>query len=312
MTRRWPDQPGDTEVLDLFRNLKVWKKGDQRAPHKPLLVLMALARLQGGGERLWSFEDINPLLHELLVEFGPGDRKSVHPEYPFWYLRNDGVWEVPDAATLARRVAHRKRSKDIPKGVLLEMKAQAGFPPELDALLRTRPDLVNRIAALLLDAHFPRSVHEDILDAVAFPWVVEPRFRRARDPAFRERILRIYERRCAVCGYDGRMGRAELGLEAAHIKWHCHSGPDTEDNGLALCLFHHRALDRGALGIDQDHTLMVSQHAIGSVGLPDWLHRYAGRPLRTPVPGGARPHEDHISWHQREVFKSPARLATSP
>ncbi|HJN75297.1 MAG TPA: restriction endonuclease, partial [Myxococcota bacterium] len=87
---------------------------------------------------------------------------------------------------------------------------------------------------------------------------------------------------------------------------------DTEDNGLALCLFHHRALDRGALGIDQDHTLMVSQHAIGSVGLPDWLHRYAGRPLRTPVPGGARPHEDHISWHQREVFKSPARLATSP
>ncbi|HJN77839.1 MAG TPA: hypothetical protein QGF58_28240, partial [Myxococcota bacterium] len=125
MTRRWPDQPGDTEVLDLFRNLKVWKKGDQRAPHKPLLVLMALARLQGGGERLWSFEDINPLLHELLVEFGPGDRKSVHPEYPFWYLRNDGVWEVPDAATLARRVAHRKRSKDIPKGVLLEMKAQA-------------------------------------------------------------------------------------------------------------------------------------------------------------------------------------------
>ena len=37
-----------------------------------------------------------------------------------------------------------------------------------------------------------------------------------------------------------------LGIEAAHIKWHQAGGPDTEDNGLALCTLHHKRFDRGA------------------------------------------------------------------
>jgi putative restriction endonuclease len=31
-------------VLHLFDKLNVWKRDDQRAPHKPLLVLYALGR----------------------------------------------------------------------------------------------------------------------------------------------------------------------------------------------------------------------------------------------------------------------------
>jgi uncharacterized protein len=69
--------------------------------------------------------------------------------------------------------------------------------------------------------------------------------RRRRDPRFREEILRIYERRCAVCGYDGRLGTTDLAIEAAHIKWHAAGGPDAAENGLALCSFHHVALEPG-------------------------------------------------------------------
>src|SRR5258708_26302042 len=32
----------------LFRSVSVWKKGDERAPHKPLLILYALGKLLGG------------------------------------------------------------------------------------------------------------------------------------------------------------------------------------------------------------------------------------------------------------------------
>src|SRR5436309_3995253 len=35
-----------TSILDRFDDLSVWKQGDQRAPHKPLLVLYALGRWQ--------------------------------------------------------------------------------------------------------------------------------------------------------------------------------------------------------------------------------------------------------------------------
>ena len=33
-----------------FDDLSIWKQGDQRAPHKPLLVLYALGRWQSGAD----------------------------------------------------------------------------------------------------------------------------------------------------------------------------------------------------------------------------------------------------------------------
>ena len=32
-----------TQILDAFDRIRVWQQGDKRAPHKPLLVLLALA-----------------------------------------------------------------------------------------------------------------------------------------------------------------------------------------------------------------------------------------------------------------------------
>ncbi|MDR5659251.1 hypothetical protein RH915_07095 [Serpentinicella sp. ANB-PHB4] len=33
------------ELKNRIENLSIWKKGDQRAPHKPLLILYALGQL---------------------------------------------------------------------------------------------------------------------------------------------------------------------------------------------------------------------------------------------------------------------------
>lgn len=63
--------------------INVWKRGDQRAPHKPLLLLLALAKLSRGEPRLIPYVEIDPKLTELLREFGPV-RKAYHSEYPFW------------------------------------------------------------------------------------------------------------------------------------------------------------------------------------------------------------------------------------
>ena len=83
----------DTEaILNRFDALNIWKQGDQRAPHKPLLVLHALGRWQRGLAEV-SFREAEPDLRGLLREFGP-PRKSDHPEQPFWRLQNDGLWVV--------------------------------------------------------------------------------------------------------------------------------------------------------------------------------------------------------------------------
>src|SRR5438132_355676 len=80
------------DILRLFQALTTWGSGDQRAPHKPLLILYALGCWERGQVQI-PFTEVNVSLTELLKEFGP-PRKAHHPEYPFWRLQNDGVWKV--------------------------------------------------------------------------------------------------------------------------------------------------------------------------------------------------------------------------
>ena len=74
------------------------------------------------------------------------------------------------------------------------------------------PAYITRLGRDLLAAHFPSSLHEDICAAVG----LEPdsiiraklvsREQRAREADFRPRIIRAYEYRCAVTGWDLRVG----------------------------------------------------------------------------------------------------------
>ena len=103
--------------------------------------------------------------------------------------------------------------------------------------------LVEAAAELLLDGHFPESMHDAIRERVGLRRETaggaslvreEPEAddaavpRRPRDPDFRDAVLRAYERRCAVCDFDLRIADDLFGLEAAHIKWHAAGGPGAE------------------------------------------------------------------------------------
>ncbi len=82
----------DADILARVGSLNLWKRHGERAPHKPLLILLGLGRLQRGEQRLASFREIEPRLNELLQEFGTlSTRRSA--EYPFWRQQSDGLWE---------------------------------------------------------------------------------------------------------------------------------------------------------------------------------------------------------------------------
>ena len=296
------------DFLARIRRLNVWRAGGQRAPHKPLLLLLALGRLQRGADRLALFEEIEGPLTDLLRRFGP-PRKVEHPEYPFGRLRKDGLWEVPGDETLPQ-----SHSGDFHKGPLKRQHVQGGLPRALHELLLGDPDLVSSAAQLLLQGHFPESLHDDIRDAtgVQAEWMVRETAPLTRDPNFRTAVLRAYERRCAVCNYDLRLGDELLGLEAAHIKWHAAGGPDQVTNGLALCGFHHKAFDRGAWGLeplDAGFRILVSSDVHGQSSALQLLRDFHGAPLRPPLSGRDRPAAGHVQWHDREVFRAPPLMA---
>jgi putative restriction endonuclease len=290
------------EIKDRIANLNVWRSGDQRAPHKPLLLLYALGRCLRGEGRLIAYSDVEQDLKKLLQEFGP-PRRSHHPEYPFWRLQTDGLWELPDAQNLKSR----KSRSDITKTQLLENDVHGGLKEDVYRQLSSDPPLLAELVTRILNANFPASIHEDILQAVGIDLAdTAPRVQ-ARDPYFRDKILRAYEFQCAVCGFNVRLGDSLIALEAAHIKWHQAGGPDKEENGIALCTMHHKLFDRGAFTISGDMRMKVSDIANGTVGLNEWLLSFHGQEIRPPQRPSFYPESSFVQWHVREVFKGYAR-----
>ena len=79
--------------LEKVDQLTVWSQDGRRAPHKPLLLLLVLGRRSQRLPDEVSFAELEGKLTDLLVEFGPL-RQAYHPEYPFWRLQQNGIWEV--------------------------------------------------------------------------------------------------------------------------------------------------------------------------------------------------------------------------
>jgi putative restriction endonuclease len=284
-------------LLRQFRDLNVWRRGDERAPHKPLLVLYALGQLQAGVGRLIVFDQLEQPLARLLEDFGP-PRKSPHPELPFYHLQNDGVWEIDEQTPLTRR----KGSKNPLRTELRKWRVAGGFTNDIFDELKRRPEAVRELARELLAAHFPESLHQAILTAVGIDLEATIRSSR-RDSEFRRSVVAAWGHRCAFCGYAVQLDNTDLALEAAHIRWCQFGGPDTTDNGLACCSIHHQAFDRGAITVSDQLKILVSSRLHGAGKLDDLFLALHGLPLSVPSRKEAEPKRGFLEWHRTEVFR---------
>lgn len=293
--------------LERTAKLRQWTRGGTRAPHKPLLFLYALGRFQEDADGPLRYSAVEQDLQRLLTEYGPPHRTT--PAYPFHHLVSDGVWEV--------RTDRGPGSPGTGVRDLRETGAAGRLAPDLRTALRREPSLVGRIARLLLDLHFPPSLHSELCEAVGLE--LEPAqtpqlqaVGRQRDRRMRELVLTAYEYRCAFCGYDGRIGVVPVGLEAAHVRWWAFGGPDDVENGLCLCSLHHKLFDKGVLGVAEDHRVLVSQRFVGhSPAAREHVIALAGRPLIGPQPGVRPVAAAHRDWHTSQVFHGGPRPATA-
>jgi putative restriction endonuclease len=301
------------EVLQAFDGIRRAQVDGRYAPHKPLLLMLALARVQRGEARLTPFAQVEPKLKTLLTEFGPsnsGDRRHL----PFWHLATDrggDLWNLIGPPQLLNRPAGATPTL----GELRQEGVEAGFSPEIHHALASTPGLLQQVARRILESNFPETLHADIaaevgldLEAPASGQEAASAARRRRDPGFREKVLRAYEYRCCVCGFDLRIGHLPAGLEGAHIQWHTEGGPDVEANGLCLCALHHKLFDLGAFTVEPTRLRIVfSQHAIsGTRGLSGVLAHH-GQPLLPPQEASLAPAVQFLEWNRTNVFKNPAR-----
>ena len=286
------------QILQRFETLRQWGNGGQRAPHKPLLALYAIGKLLRGEDRLISYaDDIEKNLKNLLKEFGPR-RDHYNPQFPFWRLQNDELWEVSDADKIRQTDSGDAYITD-----LRNYNVSGGFHETIFEQLQNDSELTFDIIRSLLNAHFPASLHEEILQAINIELPLQAFDTRTRTSNFRTNILRAYEYKCAVCGFDVKLGTSPIALEASHIKWESHGGPSKTVNGLALCVMHHKLFDRGAFTLSKQLQILVSDDAHGTKGFQEWLMDFHGEKINFPQRQSYYPETEFISWHVRQVFQ---------
>lgn len=274
-------------MIDL--NLKTWKSGAKRAPHKPLLLLYALGEWSRG-VKSYSWVDVNEKVKELISRFG-GHAKPT-PHFPFVRLANDGIWLVEPLLL--------NKAGDMNVSDLNRINPVAQFEASFQATINDAEEF-DRIVNQILESHFSETLHSDILEAVGLEARVYTR-RKKRDPMFRTTVMDAYGRSCTICGYNMRYRDTLIGVEAAHLQWHNSSGPDHVTNGVALCSIHHKLLDYGAIGISDSYQLLVSS-GVGGDNFEFWLGQYEGKEIALPRDSVNEPSHEYLLWQREQVFK---------
>jgi putative restriction endonuclease len=298
--------------LERIRNLNINRNGERRAPHKPLLLLVAIARLLKGKREL-PFTEAKSVLIPLLENYAPQVIRH-QPELPYWHLRSDALWEIPNAEHFPLQKGGFPR--------MAALKSSSGhLEDDFAEALLTTPHLIQATVNILLEDHFPVSIHEDILAAVelnlsapegAIDRPMTTYSVKRRDPKFRLAVLKAYGYRCAITNFGATLSGTHLGCEAAHIQWHAHDGPDSVDNGLAIEPTLHKLFDVGAWTLSDDRRVIVSAK-LKSTDTDDTIDRICGlhgKPIRSPFAGSPPVSIEYIRWHREPelggVFKHPA------
>jgi putative restriction endonuclease len=284
------------DFLDRLQSLSVWKRSGKRAAHKPILILYALGRVFAGDDCI-RFAECRQELSKLLREFSATSLRQ-QPEYPFWRLQNDRIWEV-----IPQSIPSRRSNSDPTARSLVMAQATGMFPAIILKALKDDRTLVHRAARTVLSSHFADTIHDEILNAVGLPSGDAGDIFPYRSTAFRRDVLRAYRYSCAVCSLSLRLDDSTIGLDAAHIKWRQAQGPDVVSNGLALCISHHKLFDLGTFTITPALTILVSDRVSGSSHVADLLLGYHKRSISATTHPAFRPQPQFMKWHREHVFR---------
>jgi putative restriction endonuclease len=299
------------ELFALLAGLRQARVAGVRAPHKPLLLLWLFGQFAATGSSAASYEQAEAPVSQLINDFGPPVASTgasrqraampfVHLERELWDLRDgEGTHIGPDAPER--------------RAWLLRHGAAGRLRPAVEQLLAD-PRVLAAAARLLLDQHFTPTLADLIcaevdldvagLDLAGSAGTGVAERLRSRRRGFAEEVLRAYAYQCAMCGFDGALGRHAVAIEAAHVRWHSQDGPDEVTNALALCALHHALLDLGVLGISEDRLILVSELYVARSPAGQAVDALAGKPLLAPRPRHSPVDIVHVTWHHAQVFKS--------
>ena len=271
-------------------------------PHKPLLLLAAFDLIDEGlaaPERIpWCQEIRDRFTARFLLVKKHNDQNN--PDLPFRYLAGDGFWLAfeEDGKTPIRREI---RVADIGQ---VFARFTDGFQ-HLVAIPANR----QLMREALVSRYFPNSLQiknrqSSVINRQSDLQVADEPLEYGRSPAFRRKILSIYDHQCAACGLRIKLpaGYDVSFIDAAHLIPFSESQNDHPSNGLALCKNHHWAMDRNLIAPAPDHHWHVSKvlDPRRSNGEKE-LIELSGKTVLLPKDSAFHPEEAGLRWRLQRL-----------
>jgi putative restriction endonuclease len=288
------------ELNDLIEQIRSMKlHGSSRlgpALKKPLLLLLLVSRIENDrvDENRFHYDDIETKLSQLIREHGgrPTD-SGPRPEQPFSHLRSSPFWMLKtqrDYAPGATVLASDLRCPE----------TYGTLEPRVFRLLRSSAEARAQVVDSILNEWWPETLHGDIREDLGLDRLDSHR-RPQRDQQFTIDVLENFRYSCAFCGFHGLLNGQATGIDAGHVHWRAHRGPDIVENGIALCKLHHWAFDKGILGIDEATHICIADAFVtqqdGGLPLESLVNRCLAVPPRNkPIAGR------FLEWHRNNVY----------
>jgi predicted restriction endonuclease len=130
-------------LITLIKNVSVYRGDKGKNPHKALLLICVLEKFKHTQVSSVSYKEIYKPLKELISLYSKS--KVIHPDYPFWYLQNDHLFEVFYKAEPKFRTG-----KDFPPHAeLLKCEVMGKLPFWIEKLLRKDPNTINQLQKII-------------------------------------------------------------------------------------------------------------------------------------------------------------------
>ncbi len=268
-------------------------------PHKPLLLLATFDLIDEGmatPERIPWCQEIRDRFTVRFNIVRKHDDKNT-PDNPFHYLQSEGFWQAwKEGNSKTRPVDAPLLARDLGQ-------VFARFTDGFQYLVAI-PSNRQLMREALIVRYFPNSlpiknqkptirIHQSPL------LVAEEELEYGRSPAFRRKILSIYDHQCAACGLRIKLpaGNDVSFIDAAHLIRFSERRNDHPTNGLALCKNHHWAMDRNLIAPCPDHHWHVSKilDPRRSNGEKELLE-LSGKSLLLPQDQAFHPDSEGLKW----------------
>lgn len=273
-------------------------------PHKPLLLLAVFDLIDEGlatPDRIpWCQELRDRFTARFNVVRKHNDQNT--PDNPFLYLRKDGFWAAWNEAANGEQPLGATPLVGNMGQVFARL--TDGFDI-LAAIPGNRELMREAVVARYFPEHAEELLQAPPTENPESAGVEEESPEYGRDPAFRRKIVEIYDHQCAACGLRIRLPQAKdiSFIDAAHLVPFAESHNDHPTNGLALCKNHHWAMDRHLIAPGPDMTWHVSEilHAHRSTGEKELLE-LASREVLLPHEQAFLPDPTGLEWRLEKLI----------